>query len=172
MIDYYKGIDTQTGEEIPYLAELKSEISRDQSAEIIYRRLFQMEERLEARSSYHHLDRDSEKLARILPEVKVLFITKEAKQAYDRKLSEAYAYRQTSYNITKKPPKEQLLHVTVGDMKSISKEKKSYFSQYGSLILVLSLALLILGICVLWFGMSPAIFIIFILVVALLGLVT
>lgn len=90
MIDYYRGIDTQTGFEIPYLKELTLLINQEQSADDIFTRLGQLDSDLETRAINGNLSLEGEILSEKIPKIKKLFLNEKTKKDYDKRLEETY----------------------------------------------------------------------------------
>lgn len=90
MIDYYKGIDTETGFKIPYLKELTLLINQEQSADEIFTILGQLDIDLESRSLNGNLTPEGEILSDKIPKIKKLFLDEKTKIDYDKKLEETY----------------------------------------------------------------------------------
>lgn len=172
MLDYYRGIDTKTGEAISYLQELSPLISKNENAEVIYARLLELGEQLEDRSTYGNETKDSKMLSQELPAIKQIFYSQETKAAYDQKLLQVYKAKEVT---TISQPKPQIQSVPVAQEVLIHKEapEEQSFVQKNLLFLI-ALALIFLGLlaCVVFLNMSPAIILIFVLVLVVLYLTT
>ena len=77
MIDFYRGIDRETSQTLPYLAELSRKISPSRSANANYRAIEQLVEELGSR----------EALNRSRPDDKALLEALEKAKRYDRQLA-------------------------------------------------------------------------------------
>ena len=64
MIDYYKAIDTETGQEVPYLREVSNRISPEMSAQDCFVALSFLREELEELWTNGTLDKEGERLRR------------------------------------------------------------------------------------------------------------
>ena len=76
MIDYYKAIDTETGQEVPYLREVSNRISPEMSAQDCF-------------WTNGTLDKEGERLRSELYTIRSIFFSDHEKLQYDRKLRQA-----------------------------------------------------------------------------------
>lgn len=90
MIDYYKGIDTETGEKLPYLAELEGRLDPEKEALVLYAALAELSEELANRENMGEFSQVSQQLVDSLPAIKRLFTSADTKMIYDRQLTQAY----------------------------------------------------------------------------------
>ena len=86
MIDYYKAIDTETGQEVPYLREVSNRISPEMSAQDCFVALSFLREELE---ELWTLDKEGERLRSELYTIRSIFFSDHEKLQYDRKLRQA-----------------------------------------------------------------------------------
>ncbi|MGT2833205.1 hypothetical protein [Streptococcus halotolerans] len=90
MIDYYKGINASTGEDISYLAELRGKIRQEDSANHIYQVLVALGEELDNRETLGEFDASSRQLSQALPNIKRHFLSEKWKTTYDYQLVQYY----------------------------------------------------------------------------------
>ena len=89
MIDYYKAIDTETGQELSYLRAVSNRISPEMSAQDCFVALSFLREELEELWTNGTLDQEGEHLRNELYTIRQLFFSDYEKFQYDRKLKEA-----------------------------------------------------------------------------------
>ena len=89
MIDYYKAIDTETGQEVSYLREVSNRISPEMSAQDCFMALSFLREELEDLWTNGTLDQDGERLRSELYTIRSIFFSDHEKLQYDRKLRQA-----------------------------------------------------------------------------------
>ena len=89
MIDYYKAIDTETGQEVPYLREVSNRISPEMSAQDCFVALSFLREELEELWTNGTLDKEGERLRSELYTIRSIFFSDHEKLQYDRKLRQA-----------------------------------------------------------------------------------
>ena len=89
MIDYYKAIDTETGQEVPYLREVSNRISPEMSAQDCFVALSFLREELEELWTNGTLDKEGERLRSELYTIRSIFFSGHEKLQYDRKLRQA-----------------------------------------------------------------------------------
>ena len=89
MIDYYKAIDTETGQEVSYLREVSNRISQEMSAQDCFMALSFLREELEDLWTNGTLDQDGERLRSELYTIRSIFFSDHEKLQYDRKLRQA-----------------------------------------------------------------------------------
>lgn len=87
MIDFYRGIDRETGQTLPYLAELSRKISPSRSANANYRAIEQLVEELGSREALNRSRPDDKALLEALEKAKRCFLNEDSKQRYDRQLT-------------------------------------------------------------------------------------
>lgn len=87
MIDFYRGIDRETGQTLPYLAELSRKISPSRSANANYRAIEQLVEELGSREALNRSRPDDKALLEALEKAKRCFLNEDSKQRYDRQLA-------------------------------------------------------------------------------------
>ena len=90
MIDYYKAIDTETGQEVSYLREVSNRISPEMSARDCFVALSFLREELEDLWTNRTLDQNGERLRSELYTIRSIFFSDHEKLQYDRKLRQAY----------------------------------------------------------------------------------
>lgn len=105
MIDYYKGIDLETGVELPYLAELRGKIRQEDSASQIYTALVTIGEELDNRETLGEFTENSRALSQALPTIKRQFLSEKWKTTYDYQLVQYYLNHPTPSQV---PQEEQL----------------------------------------------------------------
>ena len=109
MIDYYKAIDTETGQELSYLRAVSNRISPEMSAQDCFVALSFLREELEELWTNGTLDQEGERLRNELYTIRQLFFSDYEKFQYDRKLKEA---RRKVLEVEQKPiPKIGRAHV-------------------------------------------------------------
>lgn len=86
MIDYYKAIDTETGQEVTYLREVSNRISPEMSAQDCFVALSFLREELWTNGT---LDKEGERLRSELYTIRSIFFSDHEKLQYDRKLRQA-----------------------------------------------------------------------------------
>ena len=86
MIDYYKAIDTETGQEVSYLREVSNRISPEMSAQDCFVALSFLREELEELWTNGTLDKEGERLRSELYTIRSIFFSDHEKLQYDRKL--------------------------------------------------------------------------------------
>ena len=89
MIDYYKAIDTETGQEVSYLREVSNRISPEMSAQDCFVALSFLREELEELWTNGTLDKEGERLRSELYTIRSIFFSDHEKLQYDRKLRQA-----------------------------------------------------------------------------------
>ena len=89
MIDYYKAIDTETGQEVTYLREVSNRISPEMSAQDCFVALSFLREELEELWTNGTLDKEGERLRSELYTIRSIFFSDHEKLQYDRKLRQA-----------------------------------------------------------------------------------
>ena len=89
MIDYYKAIDTETGQQVSYLREVSNRISPEMSAKDCFTALSFLREELEDLWTNGTLDQDGERLRSELYTIRSIFFSDHEKLQYDRKLRQA-----------------------------------------------------------------------------------
>lgn len=89
MIDYYKAIDTETGQEVSYLREVSNRISPEMSAQDCFMALSFLREELEDLWTNGTLDQEGERLRSELYTIRSIFFSDHEKLQYDRKLRQA-----------------------------------------------------------------------------------
>ena len=89
MIDYYRAIDTETGQEVPYLREVSNRISPEMSAQDCFVALSFLREELEELWTNGTLDKEGERLRSELYTIRSIFFSDHEKLQYDRKLRQA-----------------------------------------------------------------------------------
>lgn len=89
MIDYYKAIDTETGQELSYLRAVSNRISPEMSAQDCFVALSYLREELEELWTNGTLDQKGERLRNELYTIRQLFFSDYEKIQYDRKLKQA-----------------------------------------------------------------------------------
>ncbi len=89
MIDYYKAIDTETGQELSYLRAVSNRISPEMSAQDCFVALSYLREELEELWTNGTLDPKGERLRNELYTIRQLFFSDYEKIQYDRKLKQA-----------------------------------------------------------------------------------
>ena len=89
MIDYYRAIDTETGQEVPYLREVSNRISPEMSAQDCFVALSFLREELEELWTNGTLDKDSDTLPTEIYTIRSIFFSDHEKLQYDRKLRQA-----------------------------------------------------------------------------------
>ncbi|MFR8245888.1 MAG: hypothetical protein ACLU93_06550 [Streptococcus sp.] len=88
MIDYYKAIDTETGQEVSYLREVSNRISPEMSAQDCFVALSFLREELEELWTNGTLDKEGDRL-RSDHTIRSIFFSDHEKLQYDRKLRQA-----------------------------------------------------------------------------------
>ena len=86
MIDYYKAIDTETGQEVSYLREVSNRISPEMSAQDCFVALSFLREELEELWTNGTLDKEGERLRSELYAVRSILFSDHEKLQFDRKL--------------------------------------------------------------------------------------
>lgn len=175
MIDYYKGIDTQTGQKISYLSELSQMISQQNTAEEIYRTLLEFSEELEARSAYGNETEDSRILAQELPAIKQLFYSQSKKAEYDQCLQEAYTVQKLSSGQVN-PRKEEInfekkIEQVVTDFTTPEIKQPTFLQENRFLVFMSVFVFLLLLLFVIFLKMNFVILVIYALLLLLLYLV-
>lgn len=89
MIDYYKAIDTETGQQVSYLREVSNRISPEMSAKDCFTALSFLREELEDLWTNGTLDQEGERLRSELYTIRSIFFSDHEKLQYDRKLRQA-----------------------------------------------------------------------------------
>lgn len=89
MIDYYKAIDTETGQELSYLRAVSNRISPEMSAQDCFTALSFLREELEDLWTNGTLDQEGERLRSELYTIRSIFFSDHEKLQYDRKLKQA-----------------------------------------------------------------------------------
>ena len=89
MIDYYKAIDTETGQQVSYLREVSNRISPEMSAQDCFVALSFLREELEELWTNGTLDQEGERLRSELYTIRSIFFSDHEKLQYDRKLRQA-----------------------------------------------------------------------------------
>ena len=89
MIDYYKAIDTETGQEVSYLREVSNRISPEMSAQDCFVALSFLREELEELWTNGTLDKEGKRLRSELYTIRSIFFSDHEKLQYDRKLRQA-----------------------------------------------------------------------------------
>ena len=89
MIDYYKAIDTETGQELSYLRAVSNRISPEMSAQDCFVALSYLREELEDLWTNGTLDQEGERLRSELYTIRSIFFSDHEKLQYDRKLKQA-----------------------------------------------------------------------------------
>ena len=75
MIDYYKAIDTETGQEVPYLREVSNRISPEMSAQDCFVALSFLREELEELWTNGTLDKEGDRLRSELYTIRSIFFS-------------------------------------------------------------------------------------------------
>lgn len=91
MIDFYRGIDRETGLSIPYLAELTRKVSPRRSANANYRSVEQLVEELGSREALNRSRPDDAQLLEALEKAKRCFLNEDSKNNYDQRLAQVIA---------------------------------------------------------------------------------
>lgn len=172
MIDYYKGIDTETKERLPYLEEVSTRIHQEQSAETIYHILFSLAERLEERAVHGNDTKESRQLAQELPEIKQLFFNQERKDEYDKRLADSLKVASVLKKESKLEKRVEVISVQPDSRTetAFSSESKNGTQQNILWISLSIFFLLVLVLLVIFLKMNPIILLIFVLLLLLLNL--
>lgn len=93
MIDYYKAMDLETGEEVTHLKEVSFILQPDMSAADCFRALSFLREELEERWTNGTLDDNGQRLQADLPKIRTTFVSDHEKGRYDRALKRAWKQR-------------------------------------------------------------------------------
>lgn len=90
MIDYYKAMDLETGQEVPHLKEVSFILQPQMSATDCFTALSILREELDGRWTNGTLDENGRLLQADLPKLRKIFVSDHEKGQYDRALKRAW----------------------------------------------------------------------------------
>ena len=170
MIDYYKAIDKETGQEVSYLREVSNRISPEMSAQDCFVALSFLREELEELWTNGTLDKEGERLRSELYTIRSIFFSDHEKLQYDRKLRQAQrkaweVEKGTAADTSNVSGKKEIPFEPV----AVTQTKESYLKSY----LFAAFAFVILLSLILFFNINVIVLIIgAILIVALMLLMS
>ena len=140
MIDYYKAIDTETGQEVPYLREVSNRISPEMSAQDCFVALSFLREELEELWTNGTLDKEGERLRSELYTIRSIFFSDHEKLQYDRKLRQAQR-KGTTTDTSNVTAKKEIPFEPVVVTQTKESSLKNYLFAAFSFVILLSLIL-------------------------------
>ena len=146
MIDYYKAIDTETGQEVSYLREVSNRISPEMSAQDCFVALSFLREELEELWTNGTLDKEGERLRSELYTIRSIFFSDHEKLQYDRKLRQAQrkaleADKGTATDASNVSGKKEIPFEPVAVTQTKESSLKSYLFAAFAFVILLSLIL-------------------------------
>ena len=146
MIDYYKAIDTETGQEVSYLREVSNRISPEMSAQDCFTALSFLREELEDLWTNGTLDQEGERLRSELYTIRSIFFSDHEKLQYDRKLRQAQrkaleTEKATATHTTNLSSKKEIPFEPVAVPQTKESALKNYLFAALAFVILLSLIL-------------------------------
>ena len=146
MIDYYKAIDTETGQQVFYLREVSNRISPEMSAKDCFTALSFLREELEDLWTNGTLDQEGERLRSELYTIRSIFFSDHEKLQYDRKLRQAQrkaleTERATATHTTNLSGKKEIPFEPVAVTQTKESPLKNYLFAAFAFVILLSLIL-------------------------------
>lgn len=146
MIDYYKAIDTETGQEVSYLREVSNRISPEMSAKDCFVALSFLREELEDLWTNGTLDQEGERLRSELYTIRSIFFSDHEKLQYDRKLRQAQrkaleTEKATATHTTNVSVKKEIPFEPVAVTQTKESSLKNYLLAALAFVILLSLIL-------------------------------
>jgi len=146
MIDYYKAIDTETGQEVSYLREVSNRISPEMSAQDCFVALSFLREELEELWTNGTLDKEGERLRSELYTIRSIFFSDHEKLQYDRKLRQAQrkaleAEKGTTTDTSNVTGKKEIPFEPVAVTQTKESSLKNYLFGAFAFVILLSLIL-------------------------------
>lgn len=146
MIDYYKAIDTETGQQVSYLREVSNRISPEMSAKDCFTALSFLREELEDLWTNGTLDQEGERLRSELYTIRSIFFSDHEKLQYDRKLRQAQrkaleTEKATATHATNLSGKKEIAFEPVAVTDTKESSLKNYVFAALAFVILLSLIL-------------------------------
>ena len=146
MIDYYKAIDTETGQEVSYLREVSNRISPEMSAQDCFVALSFLREELEGLWTNVSLGKEGERFCCELYTIRSIFFSDHEKLQYDRKLRQAQrkaleAEKGTTTDTSNVTGKKEIPFEPVAVTQTKESSLKNYLFAAFAFVILLSLIL-------------------------------
>ena len=146
MINYYKAIDTETGQEVSYLREVSNRISPEMSAQDCFVALSFLREELEELWTNGTLDIYFDSLSSEIYTIRSIFFSDHEKLQYDRKLRQAQrkaleAEKGTTTDTSNVTGKKEIPFEAVAVTQTKESSLKNYLFGAFAFVILLSLIL-------------------------------
>ncbi|MGT2958487.1 hypothetical protein A9Q68_06815 [Streptococcus bovimastitidis] len=168
MIDYYQGIETETGEEIAYLQDVAKLLSVQDTTTEIYHKLTRLSEELADRENLGQFDVNSAKLSQELNLLKKIFFDDTTRNKYDKALIDTL--NQTKYqDVMEEPLTTSRSQASIREQ-SRNRKLNQKFNLSWQKLLVQALILIIIISMSIFMNIKMSLLVIILLVLLVFGL--
>ena len=141
MIDYYKAIDTETGQEVSYLREVSNRISPEMSAQDCFVALSFLREELEELWTNGTLDKEGERLRSELYTIRSIFFSDHEKLLRQAQRKALEAEKETTTDTSNVTGKKEIPFEPVAVTQTKESPLKNYLFAAFAFVILLSLIL-------------------------------